>query len=135
MGPSLPSQQDVVIGYAPDDGSIDIFRDFYEEADGCLLISGVVEDVWTTFYRLDGEKLTPRLGQSDWVEQLIPTGSRDLGGLVQLLTAYARKHDLEADGSDPGAFVDEMARRDHESRWPQWPRWLDRWMHGDGPDG
>jgi|GEM_PF-6769048 len=51
MSRSLPSQRDVVIGYAPDDGSVDIFEEF-EEADGCLLVIGVVEDVWTTFYAL-----------------------------------------------------------------------------------
>jgi hypothetical protein len=124
----------VVIRHASIDGSIDVFEDF-EDVDGCLLVSGVVENDWTSFYRLDGEKLAPILGQYDWVERLIPTGSRDLRSLVQLLTEYARKHDFEADGSDPGAFVDEMARRDHESRWPQWPRWLDRWLHGDWPDG
>ncbi len=131
MSRALPSDRDPVILHAPDDGSIDFFEDF-EEVDGCLVVSGVVEDSWTTFYRLDGEKLAPVLGQYDWVERLVPTGSRDLGGLVLLLTEYAREHHFESDGSDPAAFVDEMARRDHESRWPQWPRWLDRRMHGDG---
>lgn len=130
---SRASERDVVIRYAPDDGSLDVFGD-YEEVDGCLKISGVVEAAWTTFYRLDGEQLAPRLGQYDWVERLDPTGSRDLEGLVRLLTEYARTHGFEADGSDPGAFVDEMERRDYESQWPRWPRWLDRWMHGDGPN-
>lgn len=124
----------MVILHASTDGSIYVFKDF-KEVDGCLLVSGVVEDTWTSFYRLDGEKLAPIVGQYDWVEQLIPTGSRDLRSLVQLLTEYARTHQFETDGSDPSAFVDEMARRNHESRWPQRPRWLDRWMHGDGPDG
>ncbi|MBC7761464.1 MAG: hypothetical protein H7201_06635 [Candidatus Saccharibacteria bacterium] len=134
MSRGLPSDRDVVIGHSPVDCSIDIFEDF-EEVDGCLLISGVVEDAWTTFYRLNGERLAPTLGQYDWVERLVPTGFRDLRGRVQLLTGYARKHRFETDGSDPNAFVDEMARRDHASRWPQQPRLLDRWLHGDGPDG
>lgn len=128
-----PSDRDVVIRHASIDGSIDVFEDF-EEVDGCLLVSGVVEDAWTIFYRLDGEKLAPILGQYDWVERLIPTGSRDLPSLIQLLTEYARTHQFETDGSDPSAFVDELARRDYRSRWPQWPSWLDRRMHGDRPD-
>jgi hypothetical protein len=126
------SDRDVVIGHAID-GSIDAFWDF-EEVDGCLFVSGVVEDDWTSFYRLDGEKLTPILGQYDWVERLIPTGSRDLPSLIQVLTEYARTHQFETDGSDPSAFVDELARREYRSRWPKWPSWLDRWMHGDRPD-
>jgi hypothetical protein len=129
----LPSDRDVVIRHASIDGSIDVFEDF-EEVDGCLLVSGVVEDAWTSFYRLDGEKLAPVFGQYDWVERLIPTGSRDLPSLIQLLTEYARTHHFETDGSDPNAFVDELARRDYGSRWPQRPSWLDRRMHGDGPD-
>ena len=64
-----PSDRDVVIRHASIDGSIDVFEDF-EEVDGCLLVSGVVEDAWTSFYRLDGEKLAPILGQYDWVERL-----------------------------------------------------------------
>ena len=132
MSRGLPSDRNPVIRHAPADGSLDVFEDF-EEVDDCLLVSGVVEDFWTTFYRLDGEELAPILGPFNWVERLVPTGSRDLRGLVQLLTEYALKHNFETDGSDPGAFVNEMARRDHESRWPKRPRWLDLWMHGDGP--
>jgi len=128
-----PSDRDVVIRHASIDGSIDVFEDF-EEVNGCLMVSGVVEDAWTSFYRLDGEKLAPILGQYDWVERLIPTGSRDLRSLVQLLTEYARTHQFETDGSDPSAFVDELARRDHRSRWSQWRSWLDRRVRGDRLD-
>jgi hypothetical protein len=124
-----PSDRDVVIRHASIDGSIDVFEDF-EEVDGCLLVSGVVEDDWTSFYRLDGEKLTPILGRHDWVERLVPTGSRDLPSLIQLLTEYAGTHQFETDGSDPSAFVGELAIRKYRSRWPQWPSWLDRRMHG-----
>jgi hypothetical protein len=40
-----PSDRDVVIRHASIDGSIDVFEDF-EEVDGYLLVSGVVEDTW-----------------------------------------------------------------------------------------
>jgi hypothetical protein len=126
------SDRIAVIAYAPADRSLALLENF-EEADGCLQVVGVLEGVWKTLYRLDGERLTPVLGQHDWVEQLVPTGVHDLPGLLQLLTQYAREHRFSADGSDPGAFVAELARRGYESRWPKWPRWLDRRMHGDGP--
>jgi hypothetical protein len=132
MRRGLPSDREPVIRHAPADGSVDVFDDF-EEVDGCLVVSGVVEGDWTTFYRLDGEKLAPVLGQHDWVERLVPTGTRDLPAMAELLTEYAQRHHFETDGSDPNAFVDEMARRDHDSRWPKWPKWLDRRMHGGGP--
>lgn len=129
MSSSSLSSRDVVIMHAPEDGSLDVFVDF-DEVDGYLLVSGVVDDAWTSFYRVDGEQLSPVRDQHGWVERLVPTGSRDLDGLVRLLSEYAKSHRFEVDGRDPCAFVEEMVERDYEARWPKWPGWLDRWMHG-----
>lgn len=101
----------MLIAHAPCDGSLRIFEDFEQEDDGHLRVVGVVESEWTTFYGLEGERMDPELGQHDWVERLVPSGTRDLSTLVQVLSEYARHHQFESDGTDPGAFVNELARR------------------------
>lgn len=124
---------EVIIAHAPIDGSIDAFGDYFEEPDGSLGISGVLDGEWTTFYRLDGERLTPVSGDHEWIERLIPTGERDLPTLRKILREYATQQGFEWDGNDPAGLVSELKRRRFKDRWPRRPKWLDRWMHGRAP--
>lgn len=132
MKPSGLGSRDPVIAYAPEDGSVRVFEDF-EEREGHLAVVGVLEREWSVFYGLDGQVLAPKLNQHNWVVRLIPTETHDLPGLIELLTSYAGRHGFDADGTDPVAFVNEMWRRNHDARWPKWPRWLDRWLRGGPP--
>ncbi|MCW5951885.1 MAG: hypothetical protein KIT69_06480 [Propionibacteriaceae bacterium] len=119
----------MVVARALDDGSISVFENL-RYAEGYVEATDVIDGEWGTFYGLNGQVFTPEVDEHKWVVRLIPTDTYDLAGLVAELSEYARAHGFTADGSDPRAFVNEIEQREWALRWP---RWLDRWMHGDGP--
>lgn len=124
-------RDEVVIAKALDDGLICVFTDF-EDAQGYVEAADVVDGLWGTFYRLNGEVLRPEMNEYGWIVRLVPTGSFDLAGLKSELVEYAGAQGLASDGSDPQAFVNEYWQGEWAARWPQWPRWLDRRIHGPG---
>ncbi|MBA4608534.1 MULTISPECIES: hypothetical protein [Aeromicrobium] len=74
------NRDEAVIAKALDDGWICVFTDF-EPAQGYLEATDVVDGLWGTFYRLDGEMIRPEVNEYGWIVRLMPTGSYDLAGL------------------------------------------------------
>ena len=109
------------------------FSTYVEQPDGSLLIGEHLEGE-ATFYRADGERLSPELSAYGTVDRLIPTGERNLFELRAALEKYASREGIAWDGADPMDWLLAVRRRDYANRWPQWPRWLDRWMHGPEPE-
>ncbi|MEP6295717.1 MAG: hypothetical protein ABJ382_00190, partial [Ilumatobacter sp.] len=64
-----------------------------------------------------------------------PTDELDVDGLRDRLRSTApAMHSLEGfDLDDPMAVAAAISRFEWEHRWPRWPKWLSRRLHGDGP--
>lgn len=82
------NRDDVVIAKALDDGSICVFTDF-EDAQGYVEATDVIDGQWGTFYRFNGEILRPEMDEYGWIVRLVPTGNDDFAGLAAELGAYA----------------------------------------------
>lgn len=77
-----------------------------------------------------------RAGVVDGTTHLEPTDEVDLGALQQRLRDIARTGYLSLDGldaDDPLAVAAAISRHEWAHRWPKWPRWLSRRLHGDRP--
>ena len=125
-------RDDVVIVHDLSDGSIYEFSTYVEQPDGSLLMGDNIESE-ATFHRVDGERLAAVLSANGIVERLIPTGERNLSESLTFLAEYASREGIAWDSDDPKEFLLALRRRDHAKRWPRYPKWLDRWMHGPAP--
>lgn len=85
------------------------------------------------FYTVGGSILRPSVRPDDEVE-LIDTGAKDLQGLKRRLRELQPRNGYVSDPDDPRAVVNELLGFEWDHRWPKHPRWLDRWIHGEGPD-
>ena len=67
--------------------------------------------------------------------QLQATDVLDIEGLRDRLRAQGQAmHSLEGvDLDDPMVIAEAISRLEWERRWPRWPKWLSRRLHGDGP--
>ena len=61
------------------------------------------------------------------------SGHRDPEGLVELLERERSTGRFTSDPAQPESVANELLLGDWEARWPKWPVWLDRRLHGDGP--
>ena len=123
---------DVVIVHDQSSGEVYEFSTYVEQPDGSLLVGDHLE-ARASFHRVDGERLSASLTPYGTVERLLPTGERDLATVRTLLADYARQQHISWDGDDPQELLLAVRRREYAARWPKWPGWLDRWMHGPGP--
>lgn len=55
-------------------------------------------------------------------------------GLKRRLRELQPRNGYVSDPDDPRAVVNELHAYEWDHRWPKHPRWLDRWIHGEGPD-
>ncbi|MDP9444350.1 MAG: hypothetical protein M3P83_08370 [Actinomycetota bacterium] len=89
--------------------------------------------VYEAFISLDGERLLPRPVDETNV-RLERSGQHDDANLKALLERdRATRHAFTSDPSDPVGVANELLAREWEARWPKWPHWLDRRLHGAGP--
>ncbi|HEX6150798.1 hypothetical protein [Nocardioides sp.] len=124
--------EDLVIVHDLRDDSVYEFSSYVAQPDGSLLIGDHLEGE-SAFYRVDGERLSPVLSAYGTVERLMPTDDRNLAELRTVLAKYASQEGIVWDGADPMELVLAERARDYANRWPRWPNWLDRWMHGSKP--
>jgi hypothetical protein len=114
-----------------DDG-VSFFRSA-EEAAGWVEAIDVDAGEYQAFIRLDGERLVPHvLDQAKVV--LEASGHRDPDGLVELLERERGTGAFSSNPAQPESVANELLLGDWEARWPKWPAWLDRRLHGDGPE-
>ncbi|SDR89775.1 hypothetical protein SAMN04489717_0946 [Actinopolymorpha singaporensis] len=68
---------------------------------------------------------------------LTVTGERDEADLRARLRDHQRRMRTPEPITDPVAFASDYLRREREwewaHRWPRWPAWLDRRLHGEHP--
>lgn len=89
--------------------------------------------VYEAFIRLDGGSLMPRPVDETNVH-LECSGDRDKAKLIELLECErATRHTFTSDPTDPVQVANELLAGEWEARWPKWPSWLDRRLHGAGP--
>lgn len=92
----------------------------------------VNDGVYETLYTLDGWVIDPRPDTSERHVELVVGEKRDVDGLLQRV-ADRRPSDRVLLPEDLQVIANEELRRQWNVRWPRWPAWLDRRMHGDGP--
>jgi hypothetical protein len=106
-----------------------------EEAAGWVEAIDVEAGEYKAFIRLDGERLEPRILDPSTV-LLEESGQCDPGLLVELLERERVSHrTFTSDSAHPANVANELLLGNWEARWPKRPGWLDRRMHGDGPEG
>lgn len=109
------------------------FLQSIDEAAAYVEAIDVEAGVYEAFICLDGQRLLPRVVEEFRVV-LEPSGSLDPDGLVALLTrARDSCGGFTSNPTQPHAVANELLARAWRTRWPRWPRSIDRWLHGDGP--
>lgn len=89
--------------------------------------------VYEAFVGLDGERLIPRPVDETSV-RLERSGDHDEAHLIELLERErATRNTFTSDPTDPSQVANELLASEWEARWPKWPTWLDRRLHGTGP--
>lgn len=90
---------------------------------------------YEAFFTTDGDVLQPSVRPDDqiWVE-LIATGNRDVERLKRRLRELQDHNGFVSDPDDPRAVANEFLAIEWSLRWPKRPAWLDRRLHGTGPD-
>lgn len=61
------------------------------------------------------------------------TDQTDLPKLQELLRAHGKLIGQQGIELDPVDFANQSWKHDWETRWPKWPRWLDKHLHPHGP--
>lgn len=104
-----------------------------EEAAASVEAIDIEAGEYKAFIRLDGETLEPRILDHSQV-LLDASGHRDTELLVRLLEREHVAHrTFTSDPAQPASVANELLLGSWEGRWPRWPGWLDRRLHGDGP--
>jgi len=62
------------------------------------------------------------------------TGRRDPGALGDRLSAYERRIGRSGGTPDPLGYANDWLRQEWDRRWPTWPEWLSRRLHGAAPE-
>lgn len=113
------------------DGDVLVF-DSVDGASSYVEAVDVEDGEYESFFTVDGQPLTPKIERDDSV-RLIAKGPPDLPGLVERLRGLQERNRFVSNPEDPPGVANEYFRKEWERRWPRWPGWLDRRLHGEGP--
>jgi hypothetical protein len=89
----------------------------------------VADGVYEAMFTLDGRVIAARTEKNN--VSLIVTDESGLESLFARLRE--QRHLFESAPEDLRGIANEMLAADWKVRWPRWPSWLDRRLHGDGP--
>jgi hypothetical protein len=120
-----------VFVFARDDGDLLVFPSI-EAAASYIEAIDVNDGVYEALYTLDGWVSDPRPDRSERQVELVVSGKQDVDGLLQRV-ADRRPSDHRLSPGDLPVIANEALRREWSVRWPRWPKWLDRRLHGGGP--
>ena len=115
------------------DGGPDV-RDSVEGAANFMEAIDVQNGQYEVVYDATGLIYLPQV--DGYQVRLVPTDTRDRDDLVRRLTDYSKALGLALDPSlhdFPIEVARSIAALEWSRRWPKWPLWLSRWMHGSGP--
>jgi hypothetical protein len=116
------------------DGDVMAFRDAAMAASYMEAVD-VRAGEYEAFFTVGGDVLQPGVRPDDevWVE-LIATGTNDMVRLKRRLRELQQLNGFVSDPDDPMAVANELLAIEWSLRWPKRPGWLDRRLHGEGPD-
>lgn len=98
-------------------------------AAGYMEFVDVQDGVYTAVFTVDGRVVDIVIDEDDFDLRLSDVdGAKEL---QQLLGAYSAANPSAS--SDPATFANDAFRWQWQRRWPRWPAWLSRRVHGDEP--
>lgn len=112
------------------DGDVDLYMtpaDAAANLEAVDVLDGEYEDAFS----LEGERMNI-VTDGDAVT-LAASGTFELTRLRERLRALAERNGYTGEDPDPRQVANEILANQWRTRWPQWPHWLDRQLHGDGP--
>jgi hypothetical protein len=112
------------------DGDVDLYKTVADAASYMEAVD-VRDGEYEAAFSLNGELLEIVLDE-DRVS-LVATGTNDLPTLRDRLRALAERNGYSGEDPDPRGVANEVFANQWRARWPRWPKWLDRRLHGDGP--
>lgn len=112
------------------DGDVDLFKSVDLAAAGMESID-VPDGAYVAAYGIDGERF--EISEDGAAVILRATGAFDLPRMQERLRALAERNGYSGEDPDPRAVANEVFANEWRMRWPRWPKWLDRRLHGDGP--
>jgi hypothetical protein len=104
-----------------------------EDAAGEMEAVDVDAGEYAALYALDGRIVTATIDAERVMVILTVEEQRDEAGLRQRLLDARERVGLTSPPDDLAAIANELLRLEWEHRWPKWPRWLARRLHGQGP--
>lgn len=127
MAPDLRA----VVVFQRDDPEMLVFPSLRAAA-GHIEAIDVNDGVYEALYTLDGWVIEARPDRDERRVELVVGDERDIEGLVRRV-AERRPVDSGFSVEDLRDIANEQFRGRWDARWPRWPQWLDRRLHGDGP--
>ncbi len=113
------------------DMHVSFFQSLDEAAEGLEAID--VDDGEYEIFAFDGRTVTPT--SHDGVVKLRLTEGHDDSGLRSRLQQCQQLGRFAGAVDDPEAIANELLAMEWAARWPRWPMWLDRRLHGERPPG
>lgn len=113
------------------DGEMQVFPSLKQAADYMEAVD-VNDGEYEALYTLDGWVIDAQADSRESQVELIVTQKNDVEGLRRRVATHRRPGGASTP-DDLRAVANEEFRAQWELRWPRWPSWLDRRMHGQGP--
>jgi hypothetical protein len=111
-----------------------IVRNSVDSASGYMEAIDVENGEYDAIYDDTGLIYRPQIEERQ--VRLVPTDIRDHDDLVRRLADYSKTLGLALDPTSRDFTIDlarSISASEWSRRWPKRPRWLSKWMHGDGP--
>ncbi|WP_350280204.1 hypothetical protein [Kribbella sp. HUAS MG21] len=114
----------------------------FDDTDVCLFPSLDTAEDWMEAIDVDDNEYTAALTDTGRVIRMRTekglvvlelTEQTDLPKLRELLRDHGESIGQRGIELAPVAFANRSWKEDWDSRWPQWPRWLDKRLHPHGP--
>jgi len=120
-----------VIVFMDDDPAPMVFRSA-AAARGWMELVDVKAGGYVAIYTADGRKVSIVVRENDFELRL--TDEADHAGLRRMMREYHARSELGGPAPEsPVAYANNQLLWHWEHRWPKWPGWLSRRIHGDGP--
>ena len=85
-------------------------------------------------FMLDGRRIEVELSNMR-DPKFVVVGRPDREYAIRRILTARNLTTIKANPNDLGSLLVELRVHEWESRWPKWPRWLSRRLHGPKPEG
>ena len=111
-------------------GAIALFKSV-ELAAGGIESVDVRDGEYVEVFGIDGERF--EITADGHTVTLRNTGVLELARLRERLRTLAERNGYSGEDPDRRFVANEVFANEWRMRWPRWPKWLDRRLHGEGP--